>query len=91
MNLLEVVRMVRVSLEEIDSLLHTTGRTLRRHHSCLIRIRHFLKGVQRRQCLPYIVADFLGETRVSMENIGRLLENIWGTKRFLNQLLEHTF
>ena len=90
-NILEIVRIVRVTLEEMDRLLHSTGKTLGGPHQSLTRICQILKGVQRRQCLPNFVADFLAETRVSVDNIGRLLENIQSTNRFLNQLLEHTF
>ena len=97
LDVLEVVRIVRYTLEEIDRLLYTTGKTLKAHHRSLIRVCQVLKGLQRlheagrKQDLPGFMVEFLAETRDSVENIGKLLSNIRHTKHFLNRLLEHSF
>ena len=90
-NILEIVKFVHISLEEIDKLLDTTEGSLRSHHKTLTRVRQILKMLQKRQRVPAFVSEFLGETRVSVVHVERLMEQMRGTKRFLKQLLEITF
>ena len=89
-NILEIVKFVHISLEEVDKLLDTTGGSLRCHHRTLTRVRQILKMLQKRQRVPAFVSEFLGETRVSVVDVERLMEQMRGTKRFLKQLLEIT-
>ena len=89
-NILEIVKFVHISLEEIDKLLDTTEGSLRSHHKTLTRVRQILKMLQKRQRVPAFVSEFLGETRVSVVHVERLMEQMRGTKRFLKQLLEIT-
>ena len=89
-NILEIVKFVRISLEEVDKLLNTTEGSLRRHYKTLTRVRQILKMLQKRQRVPAFVSEFLGETRVSVVHVERLMEQMRGTKRFLKQLLEIT-
>ena len=90
-NILEIVKFVHISLEEVDKLLDTTGGSLRRHHRTLTRVWQIVKMIQRRQRVPAFVSEFLDETRVSVVHVERLMDQIRGTKRFLTQLLEITF
>ena len=89
-NILEIVKFVHISLKQIDKLLDTTEGSLRSHHKTLTRIRQILKRLQKRQRAPAFVSEFLGETRVSVVHVERLMEEMRGTKRFLKQLLECT-
>ena len=89
--MLEIVRMVRFNLEDMKRIFDCTGQMLRAHHHSLERIRQILKSLQRKQHIPSFIADFLKETRESVNNIEKLLGNIRSTKRFLDRLLEHTF
>ena len=89
-NILEIVKFVRISLTEIDKLLNTTEGSLRSHHKTLTRVRQILKMLQKRQRVPAFVSEFLGETRISVVHVERLMEQMRGTKKFLKQLLEIT-
>ena len=89
-NILEIVKFVHISLEEIDRLIETTEGSLKSHHRTLIRVRQILKMLQKKQSVPNFVSDFLGETRISVVHVERLMEEMRGTKRFLKQLLECT-
>ena len=89
-NILEIVKFVHISLEEIDKLLDTTEGSLRSHHKTLTRVRQILKMLQKRQRVPAFVSEFLGETRISVVHVERLMEQMRGTKKFLKQLLEIT-
>ena len=89
-NILELVKFVRISLTEIDKLLNTTEGSLRSHHKTLTRVRQILKMLQKRQRVPAFVSEFLGETRISVVHVERLMEQMRGTKKFLKQLLEIT-
>ena len=89
-NILEIVKFVHISLEEIDKLIDTTEGSLRSHHKTLTRVRQILKMLQKRQRVPAFVSEFLGETRVSVVHVERLMEQMRGTKKFLKQLLEIT-
>ena len=71
-------------------MLDTTEGSLRSHHKTLTRVWQILKMLQKRQRVPAFVSDFLGETRVSVVHVERLMEQMHGTKRFLKQLLEIT-
>ena len=90
-NVLEIVRMARFTLEDMKRIFDCTGWTLRAHHRSLVHIHQILKSLQRKQHIPSFIADFLMETRESVNNIEKLLGNIRSTKRFLDRLLEHTF
>ena len=89
-NILEIVKFVHISLEEVDKLLNTTEGSLRRHHRTLTRVRQILKMLQKKQRVPAFVSEFLDETRVSVVHVERLMEQMRGTKKFLKQLLEIT-
>ena len=89
-NILEIVKFVHISLEEIGKLIDNTENSLRSHHQTLTRVRQELKILQKRQRVPNFVSDFLGETRISVVHVERLMEEMRGTKRFLKQLLECT-
>ena len=89
-NILEIVKFVHISLEEIGKLIDNTENSLRSHHQTLTRVRQILKMLQKRQRVPNFVSDFLGETRISVVHVERLMEEMRGTKRFLKQLLECT-
>ena len=89
-NILEIVKFVHISLEEIGKLIDNTENSLRSHHQTLTRVRQVLKILQKRQKVPSFVSDFLGETRISVVHVERLMEQMRGTKRFLKQLLEIT-
>ena len=89
-NILEIVKFVHISLEEIDKLLDTTEGSLRSHHKTLTRVRQILKMLQKRQRVPAFVSEFLDETRVSVVHVERLMEQMCGTKKFLKQLREIT-
>ena len=89
-NILEIVKFVHISLEEINKLLDTTEGSLRSHHKTLTRVRQILKMLQKRQRVPAFVSEFLDETRVSVVHVERLMEQMRGTKKFLKQLLEIT-
>ena len=89
-NILEIVKFVHISLKEIDKLLDTTEGSLRSHHKTLTRVRQILKMLQKRQRVPAFVSEFLGETRISVVHVERLMEQMRGTKKFLKQLLEIT-
>ena len=89
-NILEIVKFVHISLEEIDKLLDTTGGSLRSHHKTLTRVQKILKMLQKRQRVPAFVSEFLGETRISVVHVERLMEQMRGTKKLLKQLLEIT-
>ena len=89
-NILEIVKFVHISLEEIGKLIDNTENSLRSHHQTLTRVRQVLKILQKRQRVPSFVSDFLGETRISVVHVERLMEEMRGTKRFLKQLLECT-
>ena len=89
-NILEIVKFVHISLEEIDRLIETTEGSLKSHHRTLIRVRQILKMLQKKQSVPNFVSDFLGETRISVVHVERLMEQMRGTKKFLKQLLEIT-
>ena len=89
-NILEIVKFVHISLEEIDKLLDTTEGSLRSHHKTLTRVRQILKMLQKRQRVPAFVSEFLGETRIGVVHLERVMEQMRGTKKFLNQLLEIT-
>ena len=75
-NILEIVKFVHISLEEVDKLLDTTGDSLRRHHGTLTRVRQIVKMIQKRQRVPAFVSEFLDETRVSAVYLERLMEQI---------------
>ena len=89
-NILEIVKFVHISLEEIGKLIDNSENSLRSHHQTLTRVRQVLKILQKRQRIPGFVSDFLGETRISVVHVERLMEEMRGTKRFLKQLLECT-
>ena len=89
-NILEIVKFVHISLEEIDRLIETTEGSLKSHHRTLIRVRQILKMLQKKQRVPTFVSEFLGETRISVVHVERLMEQMRGTKKFLKQLLEIT-
>ena len=89
-NILEIVKFVHISLEEIDKLIETTEGSLKSHHRTLIRVRQILKMLQKKQRVPTFVSEFLGETRISVVHVERLMEQMRGTKKFLKQLLEIT-
>ena len=89
-NILEIVKFVHISLEEIDKLIDTTEGSLRSHHRTLTRVRQILKMLQKKQRVPTFVSEFLGETRISVVHVERLMEQMRGTKKFLKQLLEIT-
>ena len=89
-NILEIVKFVHISLEDIGKLIDNTENSLRSHHQTLTRVRQVLKILQKRQKVPSFVSDFLGETRISVVHVERLMEEMRGTKRFLKQLLECT-
>ena len=89
-NILEIVKFVHISLEEIGKLIDNTENSLRSHHQTLTRVRQVLKILQKRQRIPGFVSDFLGETRISIVHVERLTEKMRKTKRFLKQLLECT-
>ena len=89
-NILEIVKFVHISLEEIGKLIDNTENSLRSHHQTLTRVRQVLKILQKRQRVPSFVSDFLGETRISVVHVERLMEEMRKTKRFLKQLLECT-
>ena len=89
-NILEIVKFVHISLEEIDRLIETTEGSLKSHHRTLIRVRQILKILQKKQRVPTFVSEFLGETRISVVHVERLMEQMRGTKKFLKQLLEIT-
>ena len=89
-NILEIIKFVHISLEEIGKLIDNTENSLRSHHQTLTRVRQILKMLQKRQRVPNFVSDFLGETRISVVHVERLMEEMRGTKRFLKQLLECT-
>ena len=89
-NILEMVKFVHISLEEIDKLIETTEGSLKSHHRTLIRVRQILKMLQKKQRVPTFVSEFLGETRISVVHVERLMEQMRGTKKFLKQLLEIT-
>ena len=89
-NILEIVKFVHISLEEIDKLLDTTEGSLRSHHKTLTRIRQILKRLQKRQRAPAFVSEFLGETRISAVHLERVMEQMRDTKKFLKQVLEIT-
>ena len=89
-NILEIAKFVRISLTDIDKLLNTTEGSLRSHHKTLTRVRQILKMLQKRQRVPAFVSEFLGETRISVVHVERLMEQMRGTKKFLKQLLEIT-
>ena len=89
-NILEIVKFVHISLEEIGKLIDNTENSLRSHHQTLTRVRQVLKILQKRQRIPGFVSDFLGETRISIVHVERLTEEMRNTKRFLKQLLECT-
>ena len=89
-NILEIVKFVRISLTEIDKLLNTTEGSLRSHHKTLTRVRQILKMLQKRQRAPAFVSEFLGETRIGVVHLERVMEQMRGTKKFLKQLLEIT-
>ena len=89
-NILEIVKFVHISLEDIGKLIDNTENSLRSHHQTLTRVRQVLKILQKRQRVPSFVSDFLGETRISVVHVERLMEEMRGTKRFLKQLLECT-
>ena len=65
-NILEIVKFVHISLEEIDKLLDTTEGSLRRHHRTLTRVWQIVKMIQKRQRVPTFASEFLDETRVSV-------------------------
>ena len=46
--------------------------------------------LQKRQRVPAFVSEFLGETRISVVHLERVMEQMRGTKKFLKQLLEIT-
>ena len=71
-------------------MLDTAGGSLRRHHRTLTRVRQILKMLQKKQRVPTFVSEFLGETRISVVHVERLMEQMRGTKKFLKQLLEIT-
>ena len=89
-NILEIVKFVHISLEEIVKLIDNTENSLRSHHQTLIRVRQVLKILQKRQRVPSFMSDFLGETRISVVHLENLMEEMRNTKRFLKQLLECT-
>ena len=89
-NILEIVKFVHISLEDIGKLIDNTENSLRSHHQTLTRVRQVLKILQKRQKVPSFVSDFLGETRISVVHVERLMEQMRGTKKFLKQLLEIT-
>ena len=89
-NILEIVKFVHISLEEIDRLIETTEGSLKSHHRTLIRVWQILKILQKKQRVPTFVSEFLGETRISVVHVERLMEQMRGTKKFLKQLLEIT-
>merc|ERR1711873_183520 len=60
------------------------------HHKTLTRVQQILKMLQKRQRVPAFVSEFLGETRISVVHVERLMEQMRGTKKFLKQLLEIT-
>ena len=89
-NILQIVKFVHMSLKDIGKLIDNTENSLRSHHQTLTRVRQVLKILQKRQKVPSFVSDFLGETRISIVHVERLMEEMRGTKRFLKQLLECT-
>ena len=72
-NILEIVKFVHISLEEIDKLLDTTEGSLRSHHKTLTRVRQILKMLQKRQRVPALCLSFW----VKLGLVLFMLKDLW--------------